>query len=78
MYLGLVRHNGTGFIEHYYITLGKPQKKTISLTPLKLSGPFFLDFLLEIQKKLFFLSGKALTPPPPLRANKQLLFCGFP
>ena len=50
--------------------------------PLELSGHIFLgDFFSELQKKFFFVSGQALTPPPPLggrATKKRTFFCGFP
>ena len=67
---------------------GKPQKKNIVVRPLgpdppttlELScHPFFGTFL-ELQKKLFFHSGLALTTPPPFigLTSKKITYLRLP
>ena len=48
--------------------------------PLELSGHICFRTFLDLQKKIFFVSGQALTTPPPLsgRATKKIPFFGFP
>ena len=88
-----IKYSGSGFFSLLYVSsefgqaiLREAVKKGHTPTPpLELNGHivFRIFFLSSFKKSSLFLSGQALTLPPPLsplseRANKKYFFCGFP